>query len=324
MTPEARAMLRRIGAELDEHRQVRVRTGGIVLPDTAPALEAKASDNENGRQSEQSWRSRPRRPRERWARGQRTRGPRASGASTQVRGVELRTHYQAQVAELAKAYPSTQVVASDEQGMWLRVESAVLDGIGRKATFLVVVPFVVDQFPRAWAFWNFPDGSKWIGPRHTNFPDGSVCAFVPESGTWKQGGRLDALLDLYTVWALRQLFLEQFGRWPGRQFSSHPFYSLVEFKDDEFCSCDKEEPPRRYGECCKPQHLRHNLLELKADFERKMQCRLSDRNPPQIIVDYIGGSGALPSVSSTLGIEATVAGSDASRNTRRYRRNIAL
>lgn len=148
----------------------------------------------------------------------------------------------------------------------------------------------------------FPKGPKWIGPRHTNFPDGSVCAFVPESRTWAPGRRLDLLLDLFTVWALRQLYLEEFKRWPGRQFSSHPFYSLAEFKEDEFCSCDKEEPPRRYGECCKPEHLKRNLLELKADFERTMGCRLNDRNPPQAILDFMDGRGSLPSILRTLGM----------------------
>ena len=67
------------------------------------------------------------------------------------------------------------------------------------------------------------------------------------------------LVHLYTVWALRHLYLEEFKRWPGRQFSAHPFYSLAEFKDDEFCGCDAE-PPQRYGECCKPQHLKRSLF----------------------------------------------------------------
>jgi hypothetical protein len=186
--------------------------------------------------------------------------------------------------------------------MWLLVASSILDGIDRSATFLVALPYSPESFPRAWAFWNFDGELKWIGPRHTNFPDGSVCAFVPESGTWHQGDRLDSLLDLFTVWVLRQLYLEEFERWPGRQFSAHPFYSLAEFKDDEFCSCDREEPPRRYGECCKPEHLKQNLLELKIDFERKMGFRMNDRILPQPIMYFIDGRGSLPSIAETLGI----------------------
>lgn len=190
--------------------------------------------------------------------------------------------------------------------MWLLVESAILDGIDRSATFLVAIPFGSGLHPRAWGYWSSSDGPRRIGPRHTNFPDGSICAYVPESGAWKEGGRLDALLDLYSVWALRQLHLEEFSRWPGRQFSSHPFYSLAEFKPDELCGCDTYEPPRRYGECCRPAHLSHNLLALKTDFERKMGVRLGDRVPPQSVIDYVEGRGTLPSVSQVLTVAVSV------------------
>lgn len=186
--------------------------------------------------------------------------------------------------------------------MWLEVESAVLDGIDRSATFLVAIPFAPGVHPRAWGFWSLRDGRHWIGRRHTNFPDGSICAYVPESGTWREGGRLDALIDLYSVWALRHLHLEVFGRWPGRQYSSHPFYSLVEFKDDELCSCDANEPPLQYGECCKPNHLARNLIELKADFERKVGVHLNDRTPPAPVLDYTERQRPLPPINSILGI----------------------
>lgn len=189
--------------------------------------------------------------------------------------------------------------------MWLYVESAILDGIDRSAAFLVAVPFGADQYPRAWGFWVTASKSTWIGPRHTNFTDGSVCAFVPGAGTWSPGGRLDSLLDLYSVWALRQLHLKEFGRWPGGQFSPHPYYSLVEFKDDEICSCDLE-PIRAYGECCKPEHMKIPFLKLKADFEAKMRCRLTDRNPPARILACIESARELPSVVDVLAVPALI------------------
>jgi hypothetical protein len=116
---------------------------------------------------------------------------------------------------------------------------------------------------------------------------------------------LDALLDLYSVWALRQLHLEEFGRWPGGQFSPHPFYSLIEFKADEFCSCDCE-PPRPYGECCRPQDMKQPLPELKADFELKMRCGLTDRNPPQHVLDFIERGSKLPPVMDALAVPALI------------------
>jgi hypothetical protein len=302
MTPEARALLQRIGAELDGLRQVRVRTGGIVVLDTAPVVDAR--EYNNGKRQRQA------RP----AAGSRSRPPgrqgpprrlRSPGPAPQVRGIDLRAHYEAQVVELQSAYPSACVVGSNARGMWLQVESAVLDGIGRTATFLVAVSYSADQFPRAWGFWNLAQGAKWIGPRHTNFTDGSVCAFVPGSGIWRPGGRLDALIDLYSVWALRQLHLGEFGRWPGGQFSPHPFYSLIEFKANEFCSCDHE-PPRHYGDCCRPEHMKQPLHSLKTDFEAKMRCRLTDRNPPQRVLDFVKRGMGLPPIADVFAVPALI------------------
>lgn len=302
MTPEGRAVLQRIGAELDGLRQVRVRIGGIVAPEPAPIVEAKeASDGERQRQARPAAGSRSRTS----GRQGPPRRSRSPGAAPQIRGVDLRAHYEAQVVELQNAYPLARAVGSGAQGMWLQVESAVLNGIDRTATFLVAVPFSADLFPRAWGFWLDAEGPKWIGPRHTNFTDGSVCAFVPDSETWRPGGRLVALIDLYSVWALRQLHLEEFNRWPGGQFSPHPFYSLAEFKDDEFCSCEHE-PPRHYGDCCRPEHLKQPIPLLKADFEFKMRCRLTDRNPPKRIMEFIEGTSDLPSVSDTLAVPAVI------------------
>jgi hypothetical protein len=213
--------------------------------------------------------------------------------------------YEAQVTELAKTYPSTTVVASGAEGMWLTVESAVLNGIDRRATFLAAIPFKPELFPRTWGYWTYPS-RHWIGPRHTNFPDGSVCAFVPDSGTWRLGDHLVALFNLYSVWALRHLHLEEFHRWPGGQFSPHPFYSLIEFNDSELCNCDEHDPPRRFGQCCKPQLLRLNLAELKTDFERAMGFRITDRSPPKFIAEYMSGKSELPAVSRAFEVPAII------------------
>lgn len=184
--------------------------------------------------------------------------------------------------------------------MWLRVESVVLEGLDRSATFLVAVPYSPNCAPRAWGFWNRLDGPSWIGRRHTNFPDGSICAFVPGTGLWQEGGSLVSLIDFYSVWALRQVYLEMFGRWPGRQFSPHPFYSLVEFKSDELCCCDAHDPPLTYGECCRPKHLATDLVALKSDFERTIKHGINDRIPPASLVYHVVDGGFLPDVSEVV------------------------
>jgi hypothetical protein len=116
---------------------------------------------------------------------------------------------------------------------------------------------------------------------------------------------LDALIDLYSVWALRQLHLAEFGRWPGGQFSPHPFYSLIEFKADEFCSCDQE-PPRHYDDCCRPEHMKQPLHSLKTDFEAKMRCRLTDRNPPQRVLDFVERRRDLPPIADAFAVPALI------------------
>lgn len=310
MTPESRAELQRIGAELDGHRQVRVRIGGIVTPEPAPAVEAMEKNDGKRQAKTRSGAG----PRPRAARRQGSAGrSRSTGAAAQIGGSDLRPHYEAEVAELAKAYPTAKVVAGDAQGMWLEVESSVLDGIDRTATFLVAVPFARELFPRTWAFWNIAGTKRWIGPRHCNFTDGSVCAFVPESGTWRPGDRLDSLTDLYTVWALRHLYLEEFNRWPGRQFSPHPFYSLVEFKNEELCSCEIRESPLTYAACCKPEHLKPKWVDLQGDFERIMGCRITDRNPPAHIIEFMLSRSGLRSVREALTVPAVINRSVAQR-----------
>ena len=295
MTPETRALLQQIGADLDAHRQVRVRIGGIVSREAAPALmEEVEISNEQQRQTGPAAGSRQRPSRRQGAAGR----PRPARPAPQLGSHALRAAYQAQLDELQAAYPGTQMFPDDD-GMWLLVHSAVLPGLNREAAFLVAVPFAEGSFPRAWAFWNIDHGLRWIGRRHTNFPDGSVCAFVPESGVWRIGGSLASLLDFFTVWVFRQLYLEEFKRWPGRQYSSHPFYRLIEFKDDELCDCDVG---GRYGGCCKPKDLAHDLTALKVGFEAKMGCRITDRVPPARVVSFMNGTAPLPGIRDLLGL----------------------
>lgn len=315
MKSESRAVLQLIGAELDGHRQVRVRIGGAVIAESVTTIGNKENDDDEredkARPATRS-RTRPsqrqgpaRRSGSRTSRGQGPARRQSPGATSQIGSSNLRADREAQIVELMKAYPSARVIASDERGMWLRVESAVLEGIDRAATFLVAVSYSTGEFPRAWGFWEAHGGSEWIGPRHTNFPDGSVCAFVPGCGVWEPGHPLAGLLDFYSVWALRQLHLEEFGRWAGEQFSPHPFYSLVEFKSGELCSCNND-PPREYESCCKPTHLKHPLHILQADFERVMGVKLGDRKPPKYVTDFMAGIGSLPSTTQAFTIAAII------------------
>ena len=180
--------------------------------------------------------------------------------------------------------------------MWLHVESSVLEGLDRKATFLVALPFEAGLGLVAWGFWSNDEGHRWIGPRHTNFFNGTVCAFAESDRAWKEGGDLRTLIDLYTVWAFRHLHLEVVGRWAGKQHAlagHEPYYRRMEFKDDELCSCPSG---RRYGECCKPADMKLNGLMLKTAFEAAMGRPFHERAPPRRIIDFVDGRGPLPAI----------------------------
>ena len=299
MEPSSREMLTEIGRQLDANVFPHVFDNGVVMPSASDVASSALGEETDDEQQ------RPRGP----AAGSRKgtagrkgapRRSRQAGASTRISGDLLRIAYEAQVVSLAKAYPASRAFPDDD-GMWLRTQSSVLSGLNFGATFLVALPFAPGAGPRAWGFWNGPDGPLWIGPRHTNFFDGSICAFSPGDNVWTEGGNLTSLIDLYTVWAFRHLHLEVMGRWPGRQYSLpppnevlNPYYRLAQCKDDELCGCGSL--TARYAECCKPKDLRSDLGRLAQEFVRRMGDRLGERKPPLTIADFATGQGAAPSI----------------------------
>lgn len=123
--------------------------------------------------------------------------------------------------------------------------------------------------------------------------DGTICAFAPNDGAWAEGGDLRTLFDLYSVWALRHLYLEVFGLWPGKQYALlgplalQVHYRLSECKDDELCGCGSE--TLRYADCCKPEDLKWNRLQLIEHFLRAIPGGFASRKPPAQVADFIEG-----------------------------------
>ena len=226
---------------------------------------------------------------------------RQAGSASRVVGDVLRTAYESQVKQLAEAYPTLKTF-HDDDGMWLLATSSIIPGLLQEATFLVAVPYQPDIMPRAWAFWTaVATAPRWIGPRHTNFHDGSICAFAPSDNAWSEGGDLRTLLDLYSVWTARQLHLEVFGRWPGKQYSillpdpklqAYYRWSQQHDHDDELCGCGSE--TRRYSECCKAADMKLDLAELMTNFLRQLPGGFSTRRPPPSILAFVAGRSPLP------------------------------
>jgi len=221
--------------------------------------------------------------------GQRTSGwqgatrrpwPASQAAPNLVTGIQAR--YEAELAVLDDVYPGTRIFRQDG-GMWLLAESSLLPSSTLAATFAVAISFR-ESAVRSWGFWGgVLAGSSWIGPRHTNFPDGSICAFDLRDQTWTFGEPIINLLDLYSLWAVRHLHLQTFGRWPGRQDARDPYERILEFRLDEYCGCQHSD--RLYGECCHAKDLARNRLADALHFLRRSGGGL--REPPPEVVRFV-------------------------------------
>jgi len=276
MNAHAKKLLEDVGSQLDAGIFPIVKNGGIVMPSDLPRPsqtlgqekcnvrrqerpEGKSPAWESGsrRGEPRQWSRKPRQP---WESRPR---PRSASTAAPLVGSPSSAAYERELGALRQFYPGVQQWEQD-QGIWLLVESGLLPGLRQSALFLVGVSYLRGNV-RSWAFWQDPLAAPtWIGPRHTNFPDGSICAFEPADGTWSYGEPLVALLDLYTVWAVRHLYLHVFGHWPGPQAVHLPYERLLELNPDEHCGCGSENA--RYAECCRPSDLARNRIKDAVEF----------------------------------------------------------
>ncbi len=274
--------LKAIGLQLDRNQYPSVYNNGIVKPGGS-VIDSLLPGEKIKNESEKQKRSPPR-SREGPTRLQGSpRQPRPTNETSQFFRSCFRDTYETEVDELQDAYPGTKIWQQAD-GMWLRTESTVLAGLEKKATFLTAIPFSKLYIQKSWGFWTTHISSHWIGPRHTNFPDGSVCAFNPADGTWKLGDKLTDLLDLYTLWALRYEHLNTFGRWPGRQTVPHAYERITESSPEELCGCDKNS--RKYSDCCQESDLIKPLFKSFSQF-MLFTRGYPFRSPPSEIVGTI-------------------------------------
>jgi hypothetical protein len=183
-----------------------------------------------------------------------------------------------------------------EEGLWLFTESALLPGAREKAVFLVGIPYARSRIVRAWGFRAGPPLAHplWIGPRHTNFGDGSICAFEPTDGTWMPGDSIITLLDIYSLWALRQMHLQVYGRWPGRQVAHFPYERFIELRGDELCGCGSD---KLYRECCQKDDLSRNIISDAFDY---FYCTGKERTPPDTVKIFVQSLNNIPKIEDLL------------------------
>ena len=305
-TDETKA-LREIGRHLDacSFGTLQVHRGGIVVP-SGSTLIPQFLGTENRNERKRSRRSpagarpwtfgRPRPSGGAWASSG---GSWATCPATSVVGRAHGALYAEALDEIEQAYPGTRDW-HQQDALWLIVPAALLPGGLLRAKFVARIPNDEDLV-RAWGFWDGGAvGASWIGPRHTNFPDGTICAFERQDGTWNLGDPLLDLFDLYTVWGIRHLHLRCFGRWPGPQAVADPYERILEFNDDELCGCGAVNA--RYSECCRDRDQRCLGVSLAMGYTGRMMGGL--RHPPAVVTQFIREQRQPPTSSELFAAQA--------------------
>lgn len=285
MRKHTRQLLEEIGRQLDRHVFPMVGNGGLVMPgQTVISSNPPGKEKYHAKERKRRSATEPRTGSVRWQ------GPSggcwAAGRSPRETapfiGPVVGRGYLEALRPVCDAYPGT-LIWEQEDGFWMYSESALLPGLDWKSAFLTGVSTHTMQV-RGWGFWYHKAiGYQWIGPRHTNFPDGSICAYEPTDGTWDFGGSLIELLDIYTLWALRHLHCDTFGRWPGPQFVQHAYERMLELADDELCGCGTT--LRRYADCCKAADFRKDRIAEAVQFG--CFSRWSLRSAPPAITRFL-------------------------------------
>lgn len=170
----AQQTLQDIGYQLDNNIYPVVKNGGVIMPSELSVTsimgeETKDEETTSRRSKTRAWKRAARRQR-------------SPNKTPPLICADVQTQYGSELDAVYKAYPKTQVW-HQQDGLILLTESEILFGLNRPATFLVVIPYAKNLVVKGWGFWVGSINIDWIGPRHTNFPDGSICAFEQSDGT---------------------------------------------------------------------------------------------------------------------------------------------
>lgn len=217
---------------------------------------------------------------------------RAAGEASRIGRIDEQAAGVEGLDNLSSAYPA--IIKFSNDGLWIIVMSKPLGRGGPQVTFVVAYPYLAKVEPRAWGFWKLGEFPKFIGPRHTNFPDASICAFGPDDGAWKRADGVVALLDLYSTWVIRQLYFQHFDRWPGRQHGASALYRRTEFSSEEWCGCGSG---LRYGQCHEVSDKLLSEDEAREQHRQKLGSDYGPRKPPKSVIKFIrSGWSKIPSL----------------------------
>jgi len=267
--------LRAVGEELDADEYPRVGTGGLVLPGAC-----RADVNEPGQERDHVNHAEAGATRPEAGQGQRTtdRDTASEGAEARLLGLPgLSEELAHDLAGALAANPSMCVRVAPPL-VWILTKIHPIAGLPDQALILTVLPISPGAAMEAghpfasWAWWEL---GVWVGPRHTNPGNGSICSFEPSHGTWRRGDPILTLLDIHAVWIARQLHLRLLGRWPGDQVIHTAYERLRDQRPGEMCGCGSM---RLYAECHEPFDRARTPYDLYIEFRQKWPNPI--RRPP--------------------------------------------
>lgn len=180
--------------------------------------------------------------------------------------------------EILLYYPTAHFREAD-YGLWITVRIYPLGTTGPCYWVCLFLPQNPEFSPKGFAFRRLSPTPLPVGPRHTNYPDGSICAFTDDDDAWRPGDSPKILLNLYAEWLVCHLFLRIERRWPGRQVGLDATYRQSEFDAREWCDCGSG---RRYGECHSPLDAAE-VAGLKKSGRYKA---LEKRTIPEAILSF--------------------------------------
>jgi hypothetical protein len=261
-----RDVLRAIGEDLDRDIYPVVHTNGAVMPDSSRLSTPSGEEIQDAYHAE----ARPARSEAGPGQGSAGGGPSAEGSEARflchpglAGGLAERLEW------AAAAYPTMRVRVAPPV-VWLLTRNHPILGLPDEALTLTGLPIDLDggdgEENRPFVSWAWWDVGIWIGPRHTNFGDGSICSFEPSHGTWRPGDSIVTLLDLHAVWVARHLHLRHFGRWPGKQILHTAHERVIDQRPGELCGCGSL---RQYSACHQASDRGRTRYERLSEFTRR-------------------------------------------------------
>lgn len=203
----------------------------------------------------------------------------ASGQAHHFRSAAVEAAFGAKFRILARHYAA--LAFEDPNGLWVVAKSKPLGNRGPQIHFLVAFPLDNQEPVRGWAFEQIGPHAKLMSLKHTNFPDASICAFMPNDNSWSISDGLTELFDHYSIWALKKLHRDLIGTWPGKQAGVCAFYRRSEFVSSEWCGCLSG---KRYKDCHQGSDMLMDEAVARAEFGKIFRCNYEARSAPASIM----------------------------------------